>query len=259
MDAVSHVLAGRRGGTAGLDRMVGYSVAAHVVLLAVVTLVPSGWLGAQAVEEPATVMTISLGGPVGPRNGGMTPMGGRPVQVAQPPQAKPAVEPVRPPAAKAPEMVEPTKTAPKPPAAPVKTTVPEARNRTPIRGEEVRKGSAVAETGGRGQGFGLTQGGGGTGAQINVGNFCCPEYITTMAELINRNWDSKQLVAGSTIMKFTIARDGTIGNIALARSSGQPSLDYLSERALAATKLPPLPAAYPNPSLTVQVTFDYLR
>ncbi len=40
-------------------------------------------------------------------------------------------------------------------------------------------GSAVA-TPARGHGLGLSTGGGGTGGKLDVGNFCCNEYLTTM-------------------------------------------------------------------------------
>ena len=118
----------------------------------------------------------------------------------------------------------------------------------------------MAETGGRGQGFGLTAGGGGTGAYLDVGNFCCPEYLTTMLDLINRNWSSKQQSAGLTVVKFTIERDGTITRVQLERSSGSPSLDFMAQRALALTQqLPPLPQAFTEPSLTVHLQFQYQR
>jgi TonB family protein len=259
MDAVSQVLVGRGADTAGLDRMFGASAVAHLVLLAIVALVPAGWLGAKMANEEQVVMTINLAGGDGPRSGGMTAIGGRPVQALKDVEAKKAIEPVRPPAAAEPEMIEPTKTAPKKQEAPVKTRTPDAKSKTPIRGEEIQKGSAVAQTGARGQGFGLTTGGGGTGAQLDVGDFCCPEYIVTMRDLINRNWSSKQNTEAVTVMKFTIMRDGSLTGIQLERSSGQPTLDFIAQRALALTKLPPLPGAYTNASLTVHLTFEFLR
>lgn len=260
MDAVSQVLVARAGPPTGLERMLGWSMAAHVALVALVSLVPAGWLGSRASDEPKVVMTISLAGGEGPRNGGMTAMSARPVQALRPTEPKKAIEPVRPPAAAEPEMVQPVKTAPKKTEAPVKTAkLPDAKSRTPTTGEEIRKGSAIAETGARGQGFGLTQGGGGTGAQLDVGNFCCPEYIVTMQDLINRNWDSRQGAAGVAVMKFTIQRDGTLTAIAVERSSGQSGLDFVAQRALMLTKLPPLPAAYTNQTLGVHLTFEFLR
>src|SRR5215217_5969333 len=89
-----------------LNGMVVWSVAAHIALFAFMVFMPASWRGA-VDEGPRTVMTISLGGAPGPRNGGLTTMGGRTVQ------APPPVEPVRkvetPPAPKTPEMALPTK------------------------------------------------------------------------------------------------------------------------------------------------------
>lgn len=259
MDAVSQVLVERRIDGTGLDRMLGASAVAHLALVAVIALVPAGWLGTR-MDDERVVMSIDLGGPVGPRDGGLTAMGGRPIQQAQPVEPKKALEPVRPPAAAEPEMIEPIKTAPRKQEAPVKTKMADAKSSRPTKGEQVRPGTAVAETGGKGKGFGLTSGGGGTGAQINVGDFCCPEYIALIQQLINRNWSAKQQVDGTTIMKVTIERDGRLMRIQQVKSSGQPTLDYLSERALLLTKqLPPLPAAYTNPALDLQVSFEYSR
>jgi TonB family protein len=205
-------------------------------------------------------MTISLGGAPGPRAGGMTPMGGRPVQqaVAETPKARP--EPVRPPAAKAPEMTIPEKAAKTSPSRDRLSNAPqEARGKTPTRGPREQLGSAIAETGGQGLGLGLSTGGGGTGGDINVGNFCCPEYLSTMLQLIQRSWNQQQQVTGSTTMRFTIRRDGSMSDVQVAQSSGYAALDLASQRALMLTRLPPLPAAYTNPQLTIHLTFEYQR
>src|SRR4051794_18755521 len=77
---VTDVLRDRMNEPDGLQRMVSLSVAAHVGLLATLFLAPGGWLG-RPKETPETVMTITLGGGSGPPNGGMTSIGGRPVQV----------------------------------------------------------------------------------------------------------------------------------------------------------------------------------
>lgn len=261
MDTVSQVLAARTRDEAGLNSMFLASAVAHIVFLLAVILMPSGWLGASRAEEPESVMTISLGGPVGPRDGGMTPMGGRPVQELRPVDATPLREAVRPPAAVTPQMVEPRPQAPpKKTPPPVKKAPEQARGTTPTRGEEVQSGSAIAETGGRGQGFGLTSGGGGTGAQLDVGDFCCPEYLATMQQFIQRNWSSKQQVAGTTVMTFVIERDGTLTGITTRRSSGYAALDLTAQRALVLTRqLPPLPAEFTEPRLTVHLSFNYER
>ena len=124
-------------------------------------------------------MQISLGGPVGPRDGGLATIGGR--QIQQITETKKAIEPVRPPAAKTPEMIEPTKAPPKKaPTNPMDAKDP--RSRTPTKGAELQKGSTVAETGGKGMGFGLSSGGGSTGGYLDVANFCCPAYLVTMKD-----------------------------------------------------------------------------
>jgi TonB family protein len=59
-------------------------------------------------------------------------------------------------------------------------------------------------------------------------------------------------------MIFTILRDGTITAVQVERSSGFAALDTESQHALLATaRLQPLPAAYPNSTLTVHLRFDY--
>ena len=256
MDAVSEVLTARAARADGLNGMVGASALVHLGLVAAVALMPSAWFVAQ--REPEVVMQISLGGPEGPRTSTNT-LSPKPVQ--QLTETPKAIEPVRPPAARTPEMIEPTKAPPKKtPANPADAKDP--RGSKPTKGAEVQKGSAVAETGVRGQGFGtgLSGGGGaGLGAKLDVANFCCPEYLATMVELIQRNWNSKQQAAGATTMRFVIQRDGRIVDPTIEKSSGNQSLDFFSQRALALTKLPPLPEGYPERALTVHIVFPYER
>lgn len=255
MDAVSEVLNARAHEHNGIQGMLGASVLAHAVLIALALVAPVG----PAVDEPAVVMTISLGGPVGPRDGGMTQMGGRPVQALA--EAKRAIEPVRPPAAKAPEMIEPKKTAPKKAEAKITDAAKTPSSRTPTKGDELRKGSAVsaAQTA-RGQGFGLSSGGGGTGSVLHTANFCCPEYVALMLDAVRQNWDNNQQASGVAVVKYTIQRDGRLTNIQLERSSGYQTLDYFATRALQMTRqIQPLPGAFTEPTLTVSLTFEYSR
>jgi len=260
---VTDVLRDRMQAPAGLQRMVAVSVGAHVLLAVGLLLTPARFLG-RDTEAPRTVMTISLGGGGAADSGGMTPMGGRAVQVQTPPEEAAKREPVRPPAAKAPEMVLPrrdvkvsNKTAP----APKVTQAPDdARGRTPSRGAETIKGSTSAETLVRGQGFGLSSGGGpGGGSRLDVGDFCCPEYIQTMVQRIRSIWQMNQGVSGEVNIKFTIQRDGKITDTSVERSSGNIALDLAARRAVAVTQLPPLPDAFPNPTLGVHLNFQYQK
>lgn len=260
---VTDVLRDRMSEPRGFERMAAASLAAHVLFAAVLLFAPGGWLD-QRNAEPKTIMTISLGGGNdGPVNGGLTSIGGRPIQQVTPELPK-RPEPIRPPAAKAPEM-----TVPLPNRTPTRATPPprvqqapdDARGRTPTKGTETRTGSAVAETGARGQGFGLsTSGGQGSGSRLDVGDFCCPEYIVQMVQRVRSNWVQRAEVPGIAIVKFTIQRDGTLTGAEVERSSGYTALDIAALRAVVGTRqLAPLPEAYPNPSLGVHLNFEYIR
>jgi TonB family protein len=146
------------------------------------------------------------------------------------------------------------------PSPPVKQAPDDARGRTPTRGAQASAGSTPADTGVRGQGFGLSTGGGaGSGSSLDItGEFCCPEYVTTMIVRIRAAWNQNQGATGQTLVKFTIMRDGSITQVENARPSGTSTLDLAAMRAVLTTKtLPPLPDAFPNPTLTVRLNFQY--
>jgi TonB family protein len=259
---VTDILRDRMHEPSGLNRMAAVSLTVHVVVFVILFFAPAGWFSSRLAPDPATVMTITLGGGgEGPQSGGMTSMGGRPVQAQAPPDAP--REALRAPAAAAPEMTVPSPTArpARSASTAVKQAPDEARGRTPTRGAQTEAGSAVAVTGARGQGFGLSSGGGpGVGANLDVGDFCCPDYMVTMITRIKGNWRQDQNVAGLTTIKFTIARDGKLQDIELERSSGFTVADLAAQRAVIVTgQLPPLPAAYSNASLTVHLHFQYQR
>ena len=257
---VTDVLRDRMQAPGGFEGMIAISVVLHAGLIAAAVLVPGGLLNRSA-ETPGEVMRISLaGGGDGPNAGGMSSIGGRAVQTETPPDAK--REALRPPAPETPSMTVPLPNAkPLKPGPEVKQAPDQARGRTPTRGKEVEAGSAIAETGARGQGFGLSTGGGrGTGSTIDAVNFCCPDYIVLMIERIRANWVQNHDAVGVNYVKFTIQRDGRITDVALEKSSGFNALDLASQRALYVTKtLNPLPAGYSNPSLTIHLQFEYLQ
>ncbi|HJU41515.1 MAG TPA: TonB family protein [Vicinamibacterales bacterium] len=255
MDAVSEVLVARSAAKSGLNSMLGASAMAHVVLIGLFVFLPAAWFGADTTR-PETIMQISLGGPVGPDTSGANTLGARPVQ--QLAETAKAITPVRPPAAKTPEMIEPTKAPPKK-TTPNKEDAKDPKSNTPTKGKEIEKGSAVAQTNARGQGFGLSSGGGGQGGYLEVSDFCCPEYLATMRTQILRNWDSRQGAKGVVHMRFVIQKDGRIVDISVMRSSGVQTLDLFARRALMLTKLPPLPAAFDQSSLAVHLFFEYQR
>jgi protein TonB len=258
---VTDILRDRMQTPAGLQKMVSLSMAVHLLLGAGLIASRGGFLARHDV--PPTLMTISLSGSAGPENGGMTTLGGRPVQAVTPPEDAAKREAVRAPAAKTPEMTVPLPNA-KPvkaaPSAAVKQAPDEARGRTPTRGKEPAFGSAIADTGVRGQGFGLSTGGGaGSGSMLEItGDFCCPEYLATMIARIRSAWNQNQGARGTSLIRFTINRDGSISNAAIFKPSGTVTLDNAALRAVLATRtLPPLPEAFPNPTLTMRLSFEY--
>ncbi|MEX2271303.1 MAG: TonB family protein [Vicinamibacterales bacterium] len=238
----------------------GWAVAAHVLFVAVLALVPSEWLG-QDAEWERDIMYISLGGAPGPRLTGMNPISSRPVQEA-------TAVPVRPqhqaPVEKAPVMAIPEK-APAKPAPPTKTpiqtTTEKPTGRTPIRGAEVREGQARIETGAVTSGTGLSLGGGeqGTGGETNLADFCCPAYMELMLAAINRNWKQNQGATGINTVRFIVERDGRITSVELVKPSGLPLLDRASQVAIMHAKLPQLPKEFTEPRLILRLNFEYKR
>jgi len=262
MSEVSDVLRDRMQAPGGLQPMLTVSVAVHLGLAAALIFASGGLL--KRADASRTVMTISLGGGGNlPQSGGLTPIGGAPVQTQTPPDEPIKREPARPAAAKTPEMTMPLPNA-KPlkptPGPPVKQAPDEARGRTPTRGAQATAGSTVADTGVRGQGFGLSTGGGaGSGSSLEItGDFCCPDYLATMITRIRSAWNQNQGATGSSLIRFTINRDGSITDATIFKASGTVTLDTAALRAVVATRtLPPLPDAYPNPTLTMRLSFQY--
>ncbi|PYR67833.1 MAG: hypothetical protein DMF88_11415 [Acidobacteria bacterium] len=97
---VTDIIVARAQASERLGAAIPWAVAAHIALFAFMIFMPASWRGA-VDEGPRTVMTISLGGAPGPRNGRLTAEGGRTVQ-APPPEPVKKVE--TPPAAKTPEI-----------------------------------------------------------------------------------------------------------------------------------------------------------
>ena len=210
----------------------------------------------------ADVMSVSLGGPAGPSQGGQTALTARPVQEILPLEEADRPQWEQPPVPAPPEMTIPSPEARRRAEADVavESAPDESRGRTPTRGPELREGNALAETGTQGAGLGLSAGGLGSGGYLEVGDFCCPEYLGIMTQLIRQRWVNQQEFTGSVMMKFTIERDGQIINIVRETTSGYLALDQSAERALRLTRmLPPLPPRFPEDDLTVHLNFEYQR
>jgi TonB family protein len=242
-ETVTDIIAARARSDDGLKSMVVWSIGLHAVVLGALLFAP-----APTADAPPTVMTISLSGSEGVKSEGMTQAGAQPIREIAPPEEKP--RPLPPPRERA-EM-----TIPDPKARTTPRTKPQA-----VESPATTPTTAPAPTRVRGQGFGLsTSGGGGVGGvTLDIaGDFCCQEYLQQMVQAIRAKWNNSQSVRGTTGMKFTITRDGTITAVQIEKPSGFVVLDNESRHALEATaRLTPLPQAYPNSTLTVHLLFDY--
>src|SRR2546427_830056 len=82
----------------------------------------------------------------------------------------------------------------------------------------------------------ISLGGGGSGSTLDVGDFCCPDYLVLMVERIRSGWVQQAEVAGTVVVKFTIERDGRITQTSVEQSSGYATLDLNAQRAVAVTR-----------------------
>jgi len=246
-EPTSAVLAERARLHAGGRHTVAWSIAGHGVALALIAL------GARSSSAPVRqVMTVSLSGAPGARTGGQTQMGGAAAAPVSPKPPAPTPPPEEPRPAPPKAVVPPPRPATRPTAP---TTA-----RTPAATPEPATGNTPTVTGARGQGFGLSSRGGSAGrnVELDVSNFCCPDYLEKMVLAIQRGWDKNQGTTGVAVIAFTIRRDGTVESPAVRRPSGFFALDNAALRAVArANRLPPLPSEFPESTLAVRLTFEY--
>jgi TonB family protein len=257
---VSDILERRKQEPGGLQQTALLSLGAHAAGIAVLLLLPM--VLPQQKPQPRVVMNISLGGSPGPRTGGTQMIGGQRIDAAVPSSAPTIVRNKLPSPAVPPKMTLPDPKAT--PRTPPKTTAAskDPKGTATGRGFEAQAGTTRVDTGAKGQGFGLSSGGGGGdgSSRLDTSNFCCPEYITDMLNRIDRNWNRLQQATGTVVVKYTIQRNGQLTDIEVENTSGNPILDLASHRALLSTRtIAPLPAAFPEPHLTVHLEFRYER
>jgi outer membrane biosynthesis protein TonB len=259
LDAVTEILIERSQQADKVSRMVIVSLVVHGLLITAFALAPS-WAPRQT--DPLPVMTISLGGPPGPVQG-RAAIAAKAVQEAVPEDVKPKND--APPALAKPEMTVPVKSArpdPRTAAKPdPKKEVQQLHGSKPTQGAEVKAGAAKVETHGSPTPFGgLATGGGGAGqAYTDYADFCCPEYLSTVTQLIQKNWNQRQGQDGSSVVTFSIRRDGSIVDVKVDQGSNQ-ILNLASQRAILVTqRVPPLPAPFTPDHLTLHLVFQYNR
>lgn len=257
MDAVTGIDRSRE--EDALTRMVLLSFAAHATLLALVILLPTAWRA--VVRDNRAVMTVTIDGDSGPRQG-RNPIPARPVQKEPAAAAKPTTE--SPAAPSQTEMIEPLPSAQPHPRATFRTESRkgelQSQRQTPITGPQEKQGPARLETHAPSFRTGLaTAGEGGDSAYTDLAQFCCPDYLATMVQLVQRNWQQNQGVEGTVVVSFTIRRDGLLGDVEVEQQS-TPFLNLSAQRAVIATgQLPPLPAAFSGDHLRVHLVFQFKR
>jgi TonB family protein len=97
-------------------------------------------------------------------------------------------------------------------------------------------------------------------------DFCCPEYLDAMMQQIRGSWVRQAELPGILcvpsrdacrgVVRFTIERDGTISKSRVEKPSGYQTLNTkILAIVRGVRKVPPLPAAFPKPTLTVHMRF----
>jgi TonB family protein len=88
-------------------------------------------------------------------------------------------------------------------------------------------------------------------------------YADQIRQIIASKWHTGDVNAQSApvvIADFDLMRDGSIRNIRLLQSSGISSLDFSVQRAIQdSSPLPPIPAAFPRSSASVEFWFELKR
>jgi len=118
-------------------------------------------------------------------------------------------------------------------------------------------GSGAGTAQGPGGGEGGANGSGITASAGGVA-FPYPWYMKLIADKINRQWKPQNFQPGTTcVVSFAISRNGQVSEPTMEKASGDPLFDTYATRAITyAGQMPELPTGYPDPTLTVHMTFQ---
>jgi len=232
-DAVSNLLDHRREeiGRGALGRALAVAVAGHLLVLALALLAPA--LTRKPAPPPRFVAVQIV---PAARLGVERP---RPAPAPEKPRPVPAPEPK--PKAEAPVLpdreAKPRREPEPAPAAPEPEPAPEAQGSPTGVASGLSMGAAVA-------GF-------------DSPSFTYGYYVDQMLAMISSNWSRPPVGSGvEATLYFRIERDGRIRQLSIARSSGINAFDLAALRAVqASTPLPPLPRAFREGSLGVNLIF----
>jgi len=168
-----------------------------------------------------------------------------PKPIAPPEVAPPKDTPVlpQPSAVKTPPKPAPAATSPAPPAAKPAAQTPPAVAEPEVEGTARGSANALAL--------------GAAVAGLDNPDFVYGYYVDQMLAMIQRNWVRPLVGSGvEATVHYRIQRDGRIVDVRIATSSGINSFDLAALRAVqASTPLPPLPRAFREGSLGVNLIF----
>jgi len=86
-------------------------------------------------------------------------------------------------------------------------------------------------------------------------------WINHFKNEVYRNWLMPQAVLlgirGHVDLEFTVERDGSVTNLRLLKSAGNPALDKAAANAIIASRFMALPSDFAPPQVTMQVSFFY--
>jgi len=169
----------------------------------------------------------------------------RPAPPAPPAKTAPARPLETAPPPDAPTLREPS--APKPAPRPTPATSPSVPEPAP----------AEAEVQGNERGVTSALALGAAVAGLDNPDFVYGYYVDQMLAMIQRNWVRPLVGSGvEATVHYRIQRDGRIGEVRIASSSGINSFDLAALRAVqSSTPLPPLPRAFRESSLGVNLIF----
>ncbi len=82
-------------------------------------------------------------------------------------------------------------------------------------------------------------------------------YANIIRDNIARAWKPMKLPGVvSVVVTFTIQRNGSVSNVKIATSSGNPTLDFSAQRAVMDAQLPALPDKFPRNQADVEMKFE---
>ncbi len=244
--------------------MAGLSVILHATALGAIIFVPQFFQSAPRFPDVYTADLVSLpAGLPGSRGEGPPRASAAAKPAPAPAKPAPAVKIPEKPEAKAPKARTTRKTEPQKPEAEKTVPKPEPVASGPVPDEgPTGEGAGAAGAAGGAGGIPGAGGGGGEGSGfLDDATFQYAWYLSNMTSIFGRNWarpikpDLDRTLR--TVIFFRVLKDGTLAEIELERSSGDPVLDRSALRAVQdSNPLPPLPYQYGKDSLGVHFFFD---